>query len=263
MRDRSGGIGLLVVGAIGALFIAGAGIISFDWPWKIDEIAAIETSVIVEEPPTIFRIEPINLDCRARVHAEVPLRGVREHEILGQVYRTDTVTMTAIGDVDTCVEADGVEVIERSDGGFSIIVPGDSIKFVRPRVDAVRTAESVSFDKGFVGKLTDVFPWVSDDNSLTITNAWLTIKAEIADADPGLFQKAITTSDVPGTGQIEDKGTGDVDMVVRFDLKPDDTLLIGSDILRHFSIKVKTTAGLFYTPEKGQIAGTQRVTITS
>lgn len=167
MRDRFSGIGLLVVGAVGALFIAGAGIVSFDWPWKVDEIAAVETSVVVEEPPTIFRIEPINLDCRARVHAEVPLAGVSEHKILGQVYRTDTVTMTAIGDVDTCVEADGVEVIERSDGGFSVIVPGESIRFVRPRVDAVRTAESVTFDKGFVGKLTDVFPWVSDDNRLT------------------------------------------------------------------------------------------------
>ncbi len=167
MRERFGGIGLLVVGAIGALFIAGAGIVSLDWPWKIDEIAAVETSIVVEEPPTIFRIEPINLDCRSRVHAEVPLRGVREHEVIGQVYRTDTITMTAIGDVDTCVEADGVEVIERADGGFSVIVPGESIKFVRPRVDAIRTAESVSLDKGLVGKLTDVFPWVSENNSLT------------------------------------------------------------------------------------------------
>ena len=182
MKDRSGGIGLLLMGAIGALLIAGAGIVSFSWPWEIDEIAAVETTVVVEEPPTIFRIEPINLDCRARVHAEVPLRGVREHEILGQVYRTDTVAMTAIGDVDTCVAADGVEIIERADGGFSVIIPGDSIRFVRPRVDAVLTAESVSFDKGFVGKFTDVFPWVSDDNSLT-TSAYAYAQGVIGGSD--------------------------------------------------------------------------------
>ena len=125
------------MGAIGALVIAGAGIVSFDWPWEIDEIAAVETSIVVEEPPKIFRIEPIALDCRARVHAEVPLEGSRDHEILGQVYRTDTVRITALGDVDTCVDADGGEVTERADGGFSVTVPGESIRFVRPRVDAV------------------------------------------------------------------------------------------------------------------------------
>lgn len=222
MRDRSGGIGLLVVGAIGALFIAGAGIISFDWPWKIDEIAAIETSVIVEEPPTIFRIEPINLDCRARVHAEVPLRGVREHQILGQVYRTDTVTMTAIGDVDTCVEADGVEVIERSDGGFSIIVPGDSIKFVRPRVDAVRTAESVSFDKGFVGKLTDVFPWVSDDNSLT-TSAYVYAQGVIGGSDcmRAAYEHTSTMIVDAYRSQMESQGGDGGAIDVRIEGEPD------------------------------------------
>ncbi|MFQ5558530.1 MAG: hypothetical protein ACE5GB_13625 [Acidimicrobiales bacterium] len=167
MRERVSGIGLVALGAIVALVVLGAGVISFDWPWNVDEVAATETTIVMAEPPTVYRIEPINLDCRARVHAEVPLEGRREHSLLGQVYRTDTVTMTAIGDVDTCVEGDGVVITETAYGEFSVVVPGESIRFVRPRVDAVRTAESVKLGKGLVGKLTDVFPWVSENNGLT------------------------------------------------------------------------------------------------
>lgn len=98
----------------------------------------------------------------------------------------------------------------------------------------------------------------------TINMAWLTCKSAIADADPGLFQKAITTTDVPGTGQIENDGTGDVDMVIRFDLLPVNTTAIGpADFVRHFDIQVKTTAGKIYTPEKGLISSVDEVTITA
>ena len=222
MRDRFGGMGLLVLGAVAALVITGAGIISFDWPWQVDEIAAVETSVVVQEPPTIFRIEPIALDCRARVHAEVPLQGVREHRVLGQVYRTDSVTMTAIGDVDTCVEADGVEIIDRADGGFSVIVPGQSIRFVRPRVDAVRTVDSVSFDKGLVGKLTDVFPWVSDDNRLT-TSAYAYAQGVIGGSDCMQAAYEHTSAMIVDAyrSQLEDQGGRGADVDVRIEGEPD------------------------------------------
>ncbi|MEZ5342607.1 MAG: hypothetical protein R2706_14515 [Acidimicrobiales bacterium] len=39
--------------------------------------------------------------------------------------------------------------------------------FVRPRVNTVLSADSVEINKGRLGKLTDVFPWVSDDLGLT------------------------------------------------------------------------------------------------
>lgn len=97
------------------------------------------------------------------------------------------------------------------------------------------------------------------ETGVTIDEAWLTIKTAEADADPGLVQKIITTTDVPGTGEIETDGTGDVDMVVRFDLEPADTVLIGS-VLRFFDIQVKTAGGLIYTPEKGRITTTSQVT---
>lgn len=120
------------------------------------------------------------------------------------------------------------------------IVMGDDISIRR------------TIDRALSGFLTGV----------TITNAWLTVKAEPEDADPGLFQKAVTTADVPGIGQIENNGTGDVDMVVRFDLLPADTVAIDT-LLRHFDLQVKTNGGQIYTPEKGRIAGTQQVTAAS
>lgn len=97
----------------------------------------------------------------------------------------------------------------------------------------------------------------------TINKAWLTVKETVADADPGIFQKAITTTNVPGTGEIEDDGTGDVNMVVRFDLTPVDTLAIGSELQRPFDIQVKTTLGKIYTPEKGCISSVAQVTTTA
>lgn len=99
-------------------------------------------------------------------------------------------------------------------------------------------------------------------SGVTITQAWLTVKADIDDADPGLFQKSITTTNVTGTGQIENDGTGDVDMVIRFDLVPADTIAIGR-ILRHFDIQVKTDGGLVYTPESGRIVCEPQATITT
>ena len=108
-----------------------------------------------------------------------------------------------------------------------------------------------------IDRVTSEFP-----TGATITNAWLTCKANLTDTDPGLFQKAITTTDVPGTGQIEDDGTGDVNMVVRFDLLPANTVAIGTQ-LREFDIQVKTNGGLIYTPERGNISGVEQVTATS
>ena len=97
----------------------------------------------------------------------------------------------------------------------------------------------------------------------TINKAWLTVKAALVDADPGLFQKAITTTDVPGTGEIENDGAGDVNIVVRFDLTPADTILIGPTLLRHFDIQVKTASGKIYTPEKGLISSVDQVTVVA
>ncbi len=95
----------------------------------------------------------------------------------------------------------------------------------------------------------------------TIDKAWLTVKSAIGDVDPGIFQKVITTTDVPGTGEIENDGTGDVNMVIRFDLIPANTQSIGPTLARFFDIQLKTDGGQIYTPEKGVMKGVDEVTI--
>jgi hypothetical protein len=157
---------------IGAVLLAGVfiwtGVGDFNWPWKvIPDFTDVEVSIELPEEARIVAVEPIVLDCRARVHAEVPVQGSREHQLFGQTYRTDTVDMFAIGDVDTCVEGASADVFHRADGSVDVVIPGNSVVFVRPRVNTVETADSVKVTKGQLGKVTDIFPWVSDDLGLT------------------------------------------------------------------------------------------------
>lgn len=168
-----------LVSAVGAVFVlvflcviglGALGFLDFRWPWENIDLATEDTTITFDEDepePKLVLIEPISLDCRARVNAQVPVRATRTYELAGQTYRTDTVEMVAIGDVDTCVDTSNVDIAERADGTFDVIIPADSIEFVRPRVDAVATMNSVVYDKGLVGKITDAFPWVSDNNGLT------------------------------------------------------------------------------------------------
>ncbi len=94
-----------------------------------------------------------------------------------------------------------------------------------------------------------------------LTKAWLTVKNNHDQADPGLVQKAITTTDVPGTGQIEDDGTDDANPIVRFDLVNADTVQLidaadktaGVPSEKVFDIQVLTDAGGPYTGERGSI----------
>jgi len=98
-----------------------------------------------------------------------------------------------------------------------------------------------------------------------IAQAWMTVKTAENDADPGLVQKVITTTDVSGTGQIEEDGSaqaGDANPILRFDFEPTDTRNIGS-LHRYYDIQVKTDTGAIYTGEKGEIWGVGDVTIST
>lgn len=100
---------------------------------------------------------------------------------------------------------------------------------------------------------------------VVIAQAWLTVKENESDADPGLVQKAITTSDVSGTGQIEEDGSaqsGDADPILRFDITDVDTRAIGNNH-RWYDIQVKTDTGAVYTGEKGEIWGVGDVTVST
>lgn len=144
------------------------GMVQFRWPWEaLPEIATVEVAVTTPTEARIVDIEPVSLDCRARIHAEVPVQVVRDHAVFGQVYRTDVVELQATGDVDTCVDGNSADVIHRLDGTTEIVIDGSSIVFVRPRVDAVASIDGVSEHKGAVGKFTDAVPGVSSDLGLT------------------------------------------------------------------------------------------------
>lgn len=82
--------------------------------------------------------------------------------------------------------------------------------------------------------------------------AYLTIKADIEDADPGLVQKVITTGSVPGKGQIEDTGAGGGTAVLRFELEPADTAAIGTE-RRAFDVQMVLAGGELNTPWVGWI----------
>lgn len=155
-----------VLVAAGLYLLANLGVLDLKWPWENARIHRQETSVAQPAEAEVVEIEPVALDCRARIHAVVPVEGRKEHKLFGQTYRTDTVTIDAVGDIDTCVDASRVEIVRDGDQ-FRVIVPADAITFERPRVDAVATMDSVSYDEGFIGKITDVFPWVSDNSELT------------------------------------------------------------------------------------------------
>lgn len=155
-----------VVLALGVL--AGQiGLLRFPSP-GLPEVNEVTSEVSVPTEARVVAIEPISLDCRARVHAQVPVTATRRHEALGVVYRTDRVTLDAVGDVDTCVDgAAGTTVTHRGDGITEVVIDAAAITFVRPRVDTVASGDSVTEHRGPVGKLADALPWVDDNQGLT------------------------------------------------------------------------------------------------
>jgi hypothetical protein len=90
--------------------------------------------------------------------------------------------------------------------------------------------------------------------------AYFTMKESIDDPDPGLFQKVITASNTPGTGQIEDDGWGDGAGIVRIDLVPADTVLPAPGVAAVWDLQVHTALGLTNTPYKGTFTTVQGVT---
>lgn len=92
----------------------------------------------------------------------------------------------------------------------------------------------------------------------TLTKAWLTFKASISDADPGLLQKAITSGAVAGTGQITDTGASGTGTLL-FQLTGANTLALPL-IVAYYDVKVLTSAGKIYTVEQGRYRANVRVT---
>ena len=93
----------------------------------------------------------------------------------------------------------------------------------------------------------------------TFTKAWLTLKALITDADPGLLQKVITSGAVAGQGQITDTGASGTGALL-FQLTGANTLALPVGIDVKYDIKVLTSAGKICTVEQGLYLAAARIT---
>ncbi len=162
-------IGIFILAWILIFSLISFGLLDINWPWEdvVEQESSVAIDVEETGPARIIDITPIALDCRARIEAEVPIVGTQRTTVGGATVSTDTIRMRAVGDVDTCVAADGVEVIERADGTFGVIIDADAIEFVRPRVDATKTMDSVTTDRGFLNQVVEIFPWTNEDDELT------------------------------------------------------------------------------------------------
>lgn len=96
-------------------------------------------------------------------------------------------------------------------------------------------------------------------SGVTVSSAKLTFKASTSDADPGLFQKSITTSNLAGTGHVENIGSGGV-ATLRFDLAAADTNLATANQNYYFDIKVTFSDGKILTIESGITSFREKVT---
>lgn len=84
----------------------------------------------------------------------------------------------------------------------------------------------------------------------TLTNADFVVQNQDGTT---FLTKSITASNQSGIGQIEDDGTTDQIGEIRFDLTSANTLLFQDEIVRHYQIRVKSSADKFYTVEEGLI----------
>lgn len=87
---------------------------------------------------------------------------------------------------------------------------------------------------------------------VNITKAWLTI---VIDGGTDITKVLTGTGDTPGTGQIEEDGSGNAgaaNPIVRFDLVNADTLKI-LQVLRVYDAQVLASDGQPYTMENGEV----------
>ncbi len=208
---------IVVVGVV----IIVAGLVSLPTP-SFPSFSKSEVSLTLPDEARIVAVEPISLDCRARVHAEVPIDCKRTHEIGGFEYRVDRIQMNAIGDVDTCVDGSAAQITHSKDGTTEVVIPGESILFVRPRVNTVKTAESVNIDKDQIGKLVDAFPWV-DDNLGLAPKAYAYAQVVIGSSECMRTAYGVTEAILIDAyrQQLIDDGVDPEQLTVRIDGEPD------------------------------------------
>jgi hypothetical protein len=110
----------------------------------------------------------------------------------------------------------------------------------------------------------DKFPYRYrfDTAGLTASEAWLTVKETPASQADGsaLFQKVITSTNVAGTGQIEDTGSSSGTCVVRFDITTTNSEAAVAGTKYTYDVQALFSNGDIYTLLKGPAIWTDQVT---
>lgn len=87
-------------------------------------------------------------------------------------------------------------------------------------------------------------------SGVTVSSATHTVKTNLTDADPGIYQKTAT---------IEDSGASGT-AIIRFDITAANTNALTANVLVYFDIRVTLSDGTILTLEYGQFAATAKVT---
>ena len=216
--------GVFLLSIIIVFALVSTGLLDFVWPWEniVQEETVIEIDTEDVGPARILNITPIALDCRARIEAEVPVVGTQRTSVAGATVSTDTIRMRAVGDVDTCVAGDGVEINERTDGTIGVIIDASAIEFVRPRVDAVATMDSVMTDRGIVNQVIEALPFTSEDDELTPA-AFAFAQTVIGGSDcmQAAFEQTTIALEEAYRQQMVDQGANPADIDVIVSGQPD------------------------------------------
>ena len=88
-----------------------------------------------------------------------------------------------------------------------------------------------------------------------IYEAWFTVRDSKVAADPGIFQKFITTSSFVGQGLIIDNGSDNTigQALLRFDIETEDSALLTEGTMYYYDIRVRTSFDTVNTIEVGTI----------
>ena len=119
----------------------------------------------------------------------------------------------------------------------------------------MRVVILTKLDRGIGLIRGDVFPLRRTINGLqgrTVEEAWLMVKTAFNVNDgSATITKTITGSDSPGTGQIEDSGSGDGTAVLRFDFSNTNTTAVTAGVRYLYSIQVLLSDGSVFELETG------------
>jgi hypothetical protein len=99
---------------------------------------------------------------------------------------------------------------------------------------------------------------------LSATSARLTVKDDLSVVDgSATFKKAITTTDVPTEGHIEDDGSTSGVVVLRFDITTANTEAMTANKIYQYDVQLVLSDGRILTVVRGPAAAVEQVTKTN